>query len=67
MRFCVGNAVIEERGDDYILSKKNSQFKIDPLIALLNCVQLVIKYGDKATATTAGNDILHIKEIFDTV
>lgn len=67
MRFCVGNAVVEERGDDYFLSKKSSQFKIDPLIALLNCVQLVIKYGDKATASTSGNDILDIKKIFDTI
>ena len=67
MRFCVGNAVVEERGDDYFLSKKSSQFKIDPLIALLNCVQLVIKYGDKATASTSGNDIIDIKKIFDTI
>ena len=47
MRFCVSNAIIETRGDDTFLSKKSSQFKIDPLMALLNCVALFERYGDK--------------------
>lgn len=49
MRFCVSNAVIEDRGDDYFLSKKSSQFKIDPLMALLNCVALFERYGVRNT------------------
>ena len=55
MRFCVSNAVLEQRGDDYFLSKKSSQFKIDPLMALLNCVALWERYGSlKLAQTTSG-------------
>ena len=45
MRFCVSNAVVEDRGDDYFLSKKSSQFKIDPLMALLDAIALFERHG----------------------
>lgn len=45
MRFCVSNAVVEDRGDDYFLSKKSSQFKIDPLMALLDAIALFERRG----------------------
>ena len=45
MRFCVGNAIVEQRGDDYFLSKKSSLFKIDPLIAILDAIALYERHG----------------------
>lgn len=57
MRFCVSNAVVEDRGDDYFLSKKSSQFKIDPLMALLNCVALYERYGDKKPLSVSNSSL----------
>ena len=57
MRFCVSNAVVEDRGDDYFLSKKSSQFKIDPLMALLNCVALYERYGDKKPLSVSNSGL----------
>ena len=45
MRFCVSNAIVEQRGDDYFLSKKSSQFKIDPLIAIFDAIALYERHG----------------------
>lgn len=45
MRFCASNAIVEQRGDDYFLSKKSSQFKIDPLIAILDAIALYERHG----------------------
>ena len=50
--FCCGNAIIETNTAGDFLTKRTSQAKIDLLMALINCVFLCVKYGDKKTQST---------------